>query len=121
MATFDYAGLRDTVDALLAEFGQDCQVRRAGAPVTVDPVNGTVTGGAAQVFPVIGVVVDYEEKMVDGKTIMRGDRQAYVQASVQPVRGDTFVEANGVQWAVVDVNPVNPAGLAVVNALQLRR
>ena len=47
MATFDYAGLRDTVDALLAEFGQDCQVRRAGAPVTVDPVNGTVTGGAA--------------------------------------------------------------------------
>ena len=49
MATFDYAGLRDTVDALLAEFGQDCQVRRTGAPVTVDPVNGTVTGGAAQV------------------------------------------------------------------------
>ena len=121
MATFNYAGLRDTVDALLAEFGQDCQVRRAGAPVTVDPVNGTVTGGAAQVFPVVGVVVDYEEKMVDGETIMRGDRQAYVQASVQPVRGDTFVEANGTAWAVVDFDSVDPSGTPVVFSLQLRR
>jgi len=121
MATFDYAGLKDTVDALLAEFGQDCELRRAGAPVTVDPVNGTVTGGAPQVFEVIGVVVDYEEKLVDGETIMRGDRQAYVQASVQPKQGDVFAEASGVTWAVVDVNSVNPAGTAVVHALQLRR
>ena len=121
MATFDYAGLKDTVDALLTEFGQDCELRRAGAPVTVDPVNGTVTGGAPQVFEVIGVVVDYEEKLVDGETIMRGDRQAYIQANQEPKQADTFAEANGVVWAIVDVNPVNPAGLAVVYALQLRR
>lgn len=121
MATFDYAGLRVTVDALLAEFGQSCEVRRVGTPVTIDQVDGTVTGGTTQVFPVIGVVVDYEEKMVDGEVIVRGDRQAYVQASVQPKQGDTFAEASGATWAIVNVNSVNPAGTAVVHALQLRR
>lgn len=121
MTPFDYAGLKGSVDELLAEFGQSCQVRRIGAPVTIDPVNETVTGAALQVFPVVGVVVDYEEKLVDGETIMRGDRQAYVQASVQPARGDLFVDAGGTQWAIVDVRAINPAGLAVVSILQLRR
>jgi len=119
--SFDYAALKLEVDAILAEFGQDCQLRRGSGAPTVDPVAGTVTSGAAQVFPVVGVVVDYSEKLVDGETIKRGDRLVYIQATERPRVGDTFVEASGVQWHVVDFDAVDPAGVAVVFSLQVRR
>ncbi len=121
MATFDYVGLKADVDALLAEFGQDCILRRVGGPVTVDPVEGTVTGGGNQDFPVVGVITDYTDKQIDGEVILRGDRIVYIQATERPMRGDTFVEANGTTWAVVDFDSVDPAGTPVVFSLQLRR
>lgn len=122
MATFDYVGLKADVDALLAEFGQACELRRKGGPVSVDPVAGTVTGGSAdQVFPVVGVVTDYNDRLIDGEVIMRGDRIVYIQATERPQRGDTFVEADGKTWAVVDYDAVDPAGTPVVFSLQLRR
>ncbi|URA07139.1 virion structural protein [Xanthomonas phage Mallos] len=119
MATFDYAGLKLEVDELLAEFGTDCQIKRE-LPGTVDPVTGVPSGGNEQVTNVLGVLVSYEEKLVDGETIMRGDRQALVQATVEPLFGDTFVELGG-SWSVVNVQAVNPAGVALVYILQVRR
>jgi hypothetical protein len=119
MATFDYAGLKVDVDELLAEFGDTCQLKR-DTPGTVDPVTGEPSGGATVTTDVLGVVVDYEEKLVDGETIMRGDRQALVQATVEPLFGDTFIE-HGVIWSVVNVEAVKPAHLAVLYTLQLRR
>ncbi|URA07001.1 virion structural protein [Xanthomonas phage Elanor] len=121
MASFDYASLKADVDELLAEFGQDCMLRRLGAPVVVDPVEGTVTGGAPLEFPVIGVVTDYADKLVDGETIRRGDRLVYIQATERPQIGDVFVEANGTTWSVVDYDAVDPAGTPVLFSLQLRR
>jgi len=119
MATFDYAGLKLDVDELLAEFGTDCQITRS-VPGTVDTVTGTPSGGGEQVTNALGVLVSYEEKLVDGATIMRGDRQAIVQAVIEPEFGDTFVELGG-SWSVVNVQAVNPAGLALVYILQVRR
>lgn len=121
MATFDYVGLKDEVDALLAEFGQDCILRRTSGPVIVDPVNGTVTGSGCTELTVVGVITDYEDKMIDGEAILRGDRLMYIQATMRPQRGDTVLEANGTEWAVVDFGSVDPAGTPVVFSLQLRR
>lgn len=125
---FDYAALRAEVDPILAEFGQACELRRGSGSPVVDPVSGTVTPGAPQVFQVVGVVVDYNDKLVDyndklvdGETIKRGDRLVYVQAVERPRVGDTFVEANGTQWTVVDFDAVDPAGVAVLFSLQVRR
>lgn len=117
---FDYVALRAEVDPILAEFGRACELRR-GAASAVDPVSGTVTPGTPQVFHVVGVVVDYNDKLVDGETIKRGDRLVYVQAVERPKIGDTFVEANGTQWSVVDFDAVDPAGIAVLFSLQVRR
>lgn len=118
---FDYAALRAEVDPILAEFGQPCELRRGSGTSTVDPVSGTVTPGAPLVFNVVGVVVDYNDKLVDGETIKRGDRLVYIQAVERPKVGDTFVEANGTQWSVVDFDAVGPAGVAVLFSLQVRR
>lgn len=118
---FDYAALRAEVDQILAEFGRACELRRGSGSPVVDPVSGTVTPGAPQVFQVVGVVVDYNDKLVDGETIKRGDRLVYVQAVERPRVGDTFVEANGTQWSVVDFDAVDPAGVAVLFSLQVRR
>lgn len=119
MATFDYAGLKEDVDQLLAEFGDTCQIVKTTNPV-VDPVTGEPSGGGTTSTDVLGVLVSYEEKLVDGETIMRGDRQAIVQAEVEPVFGDVFVELGG-SWSVVNVEAVKPASLAVVYILQVRR
>lgn len=119
MATFDYAGLKDDVDVILAEFGDTCQLKR-DTPGTVDPVTGLPASGSEEVTDVIGVVVSYEEKLVDGSTIMRGDRQAIIQAVKEPVFGDTFIEGSGA-WKVVNVEFVKPAGVALIYILQLRR
>lgn len=121
MATFDYVALKADVDAILAEFGQGCALRRTGAPVVVDPVEGTVSGAAPVEYDVIGVIVDYEDKVVDGNTILRGDRLVYIEATTRPQAGDVFVEANGTEWSVVDYDSVDPAGTPVVFALQVRR
>ncbi|USN14405.1 hypothetical protein DONNERLITTCHEN_00040 [Janthinobacterium phage vB_JliS-Donnerlittchen] len=121
MATFDYAALKANVDELLAEFGQQCLLRRKQSPVTVDPVAGTVTGSGAQQFDVLGVVTDYSERVVDEQTIKRGDRLVYIQATERPAIGDTFVEASGKVWAVVDFDAVDPAGTALLYSLQVRR
>ena len=120
MATFDYAGLKAEVDALLVEFGQDCIIRRQSA-ATVDPVTGAVTPGATTNIPVVGCITDYADKLIDGTNIKRGDRLVYIQAVTPPKQGDLFIEANGTQWAMVDFDAVDPAGLALVYALQLRR
>ena len=120
MATFDYAGLKEEVDAILAEFGQDCIIHRATAPV-VDPVSGEVTPGGSQDIPVIGVITDYADKLIDGTNIKRGDRLVYIRAVTEPKQGDVFILASGQQWAMVDFDAVDPAGLALVYALQLRR
>ncbi|UGL62839.1 virion structural protein [Xanthomonas phage MET13-T1] len=122
MATFDYQGMKDDVDALLAEFGQSCRLRRPGGPVVVDPVDGTVTPGSGPTdFPVVGVITDYSDKQVDGENIRRGDRLVYIQAVERPKQGDVFLEESGTQWAIVDFDSVDPAGLALLFALQLRR
>ncbi|ATS92243.1 head closure Hc1 [Xanthomonas phage Bosa] len=122
MATFDYADLKTEVDELLAEFGQSCILRRPGGPVVVDPVEGTVTPGSGPVdFPVLGVITDYSDRQIDGDNIRRGDRLMYIQGNERPEQGDVFLEANGTQWAIIDFDSVDPAGLALVFALQLRR
>lgn len=119
MATFDYAGLKVDVDGLLAEFGDTLQLVKETA-ATVDPVTGEPSGGGSVSTDVLGVLVDYEDKVVDGETIMRGDRQALVQATVEPAFGDTLVE-HGVTWSVVNVESIKPASLALVYILQVRR
>lgn len=119
MATFDYQALKDEVEPLLEEFGDLCQLSR-DVPGTVDPVSGIPSGDATEVTDVHAVVVDYEAKLVDGVTIMRYDRMAIVQAVVEPVFGDQFIE-HGVTWAVVHVQAVKPASLAIIYILQIRR
>jgi hypothetical protein len=120
MATFDYAGLKVDVDELLEEFGTTHRLISSTAVVS-DPVNGTVVPGGTTTTDVLAVIVDYEDKLVDGTTIRRGDRQALVQAVVEPKQGDTFREPGGRVWSVEDVDAVNPAGLALLYTLQLRR
>lgn len=119
--SFDYAGLRDDVDALLAEFGVTCQLVLPSGPVVVDPVEGTVDGGAPASHDVLGLTADYDVRLVDGETVRRGDRLAYVQAKVEPVIGATFVDPAGVSWSVVDFNSISPTGVALIYSLQLRR
>lgn len=121
MAAFDYQGLRGEVRAILAEFGATCTVSQTPAPV-VDAVAGTVSG-APVVTQLLAAVVAYDEKMVDGSTVRRGDRQAVCEApeGVELTRGGTLTDRQGRVWNVVDCEAVDPADVTVVYILQLRR
>ncbi len=116
----DYKALRQDVTRILKDFGQPLRLVRSKNPVA-NPVAGTVSDSGDVTYSIVGVITNYDARVIDGDLIRSEDKEAYVQAFVEPQAGDTLVEATGREWAVVNFNSIEPAGISVLYTLQLRR
>lgn len=125
--TFNYAKTRGTAERLIARFGQVGAIRRetpgAGPPYSPGPP--TVVNHPAKL-----VVTSFTAREIDGTRIRADDLKVLVAAeglAVEPTTLDRVVEAqqvgspNGPSLAIVNVEPLSPAGMAVVFTLQCRR
>lgn len=118
---FDYDVAAATALRLLTNFGTDFTLTRTALAAGDDPFDpGTETDTA---YTVKGVLLDYDDRAMDGTIIRVGDRRAYIAASglaVTPRIGDALTAVSEV-YSVVNAKPLNPAGTAVVHELQVRR
>ncbi|WP_063582859.1 hypothetical protein [Achromobacter ruhlandii] len=130
MATFDYADMAATAQALLEEFGGPVTVRQVMTG-EYDPDLGQAPNTTVD-HDGIGALFDYTAQAAGvanmaGSVIETGDKQLYLApelatggAMPEPKPTD-LVLALGVTWRVVTVKTLAPAGLVLLYELQLRQ
>jgi hypothetical protein len=117
----------------LTKQGQSMTITRS-EPVNYDPVTGgSVSSDYTDEWTVYGITGNYSYKDMGstangaGSMIQAGDKKAIIQAftdeygdEVEPLPGDVLT-VMGVDWTVVSVTSLNPAGVNLMHSLQLRR
>jgi hypothetical protein len=118
MATFDYAEIQAVAHELIEEFGQEGTVKRITPP---DPVLGG--DGTETSYPATLVPMTYDQRYINGTTILTTDRQIYISSvglAVVPQVGD-IVSAGGVEYHVIANDTQNHDGIvSVVHIVQGR-
>ena len=119
---FDYAKTAATADRLIKRFGTGATLRRTlNDGAAYDPATGTVTVPTVVDTVCSAVVIDYDQKMIDGTLIRNGDKRVYmsVVGVALPLAADLFVW-QGVTYSVMAVKPLAPSGVNVFYELQAR-
>lgn len=115
-----YGGLRVTADRLLRDKGQ-AMTLNTNASGAYDPETGAAVTPAN--VACTGVILDYTAQEIDGTQIETRDRKIILSAvglPAPPDAGDT-ITVQGAIHAIIDVKPLEPAGLAVIYTLQVRK
>lgn len=113
-----YDGVQEVATELLTEFGSIGQLKVV-ATGAYNPATGSASTSTAAT-DVTACVFDYASHMIDGTRIVTGDKQAYLTAAVTPKPGDVLAW-QGVDYRVVTSKPLAPAGVLVLNELQIRK
>lgn len=115
-----YNEMAEVANELLEEFG---------APVTTtrksdgkrDPVTGeTIQEPSTQSLEANGVLLEYEQRMIDGTNIQHGDKLLMLDNGFEPQSTDILNHV-GKDWQVVHILPQQPATVAVAYTVQVRR
>lgn len=117
--TFDYASVAAVALETLTEYGQDV-TRRSYSAGTYDPATGLTTPTIADTTRK-GVLMDFGggQTLERGTLIQGGDKRLLVDATGAALPSDHWV-VGGVEYVVVSVGEVNPAGTAVLFDLHVR-
>lgn len=115
--------LASGVVEVLAEIGKSITLRKIN-PGTYDPATGGTTGASTADTTCRAVALNYSDKLVNGTTIIAGDRQCYISAAslgaVVPAVGDLVILADGT-FIVLDPGRVELQDTSVVWKCQIRR
>ena len=106
-----YARLQATAQRLISKYGQSGSVTRVSPPDPINGGDGSETTYAAKLVP-----MTYEQRYVDGTTILANDRQIYISSvglAVVPQVGDV-VTAGDVRFHVVAADTNNYDGVTNV-------
>lgn len=125
--SFDYSKPALTADRLLKRFGTLALLRR-GAVAVYDPNTGGPSASTSVDEPITACCFDYEEKVIDGSLIQRGDKQAFVSVFapatgdklLEPRAGDAFIWLNET-YTIVRHKELSPAGTNVLFEYQVRK
>jgi hypothetical protein len=114
---FNWARAQNTAERLITKFGYSDGkiIREINVGTKYDPVK------VPQEYDCKLVVLDYEDRKVDGKLILRSDKLIYVSAkdlAIQPSTNDKIFA--GKTYNIIDVKPLNPAGIPVFYEVQGR-
>jgi hypothetical protein len=114
-----YPGLQSTALRLLTTYGQALTLRKR-TPGAYDPATGAAAVTEADTS-VRGAVFDFPAGMVDGTSILRGDRQVILAGGGSvPDAGDLLLIGETAH-NVISVKATAPAGTVVIYELQVRR
>lgn len=115
--TFNYPATAATATRILTRFGAACTLKRTSQGA-YNPATGT-SAVTTTSLPTTAAVFAYPQKYVDGTLILEGDQQAFCAPGVVPKQGDALTW-QGVDYQVVMVKPVSPAGIPVLFEAQIR-
>lgn len=117
---FDYSELTETAKELLQEFGQNILFTRQG-----NSEYNNATGEAKsslEHFDGFGVIFPFGKGVtsVNGSLVESGDQEIYWYGTTAPQPGDNVAVA-GVDYKLVAVQAIEPAGVNVLYQIQVRR
>lgn len=117
---FDYAEIAANALETLTEFGRDV-TRRSYTAGTYDPATGLVTPTTADTTRK-GVMFDFGagQTLERGTLVQSGDKRLLLDATAAVAPQDHFI-IGGVEYVVVSVGEINPAGTRILYDLHLRR
>lgn len=119
--SFDYAEIARDAHEILQEFGAAGQITRKERSGVYDPAAGaypeiTVTQ------PCIAVVLPIDQKLVNGTTVLSTHEQAYLSAVGLDIPAPPqTLTWHGVNYTLVRVKNLAPAGVSVLVELIVRR
>lgn len=122
-----YQGLAATALKLITDKGQSVTWRRRTAGA-YDPATASATVSVVE-SQCQGLILDYKERNLSGvatdggSLVQRGDRKLLLAAQGMPgipQPEDTFVVGSDT-WSVVLVKSVDPAGVALIYEVQVRK
>jgi len=114
-----YIKLSETAAGLLLRFGKTITIVRYEGRFN-DPVTGVLTEGTRTEIATTGVVINYEDKDIDGVRIIEGDRLVVVDNSEIVSPSDRIV-FDGEEWRVIDNKQAKPANINIVSFIQVRK
>lgn len=117
-----YDRMSVTAAAQIADKGRDVKLVSTGADVW-NPATGTFTAGTPTEKTVKAVFVSFRLSDIDGELIRTDDKLCLIAASslsAQPTTSDKIKEGS-TEWAVVSVNTIQPADIALLYKIQVRR
>ena len=112
----------ESIAADLRADGQEMILSRV-TPGIVDPVTGTITDSVEQQWTVYGITTNYNSQTrlsSQGLDIQSGDKKAIIEATVEPLPGDTLTIMGRV-WRVIAADELSPQGEALLYTCQVRR
>ena len=123
MADYDYTRAAATSLKLLSKFGQAVILRKFGQAAYV---NGAVTPTHTD-STIKGAVFDYlrmnfGETLQNGTLVSGADRNLFLAANIaRPEIDDHIFLADGSEWNIVEIKPLNPAGVSVIYDCRIRQ
>lgn len=127
----DYTLDRADAADMLAEFGQAVTLTRI-TPGTYDPATGTSTpttstqAGKGVILP-LGTMMR-RAMMANGDNIIEGDQELFLSALTAtngvltvPHVNDTVTDSAGAVWTITAIDPLSPAGVAILFDCIVRR
>lgn len=122
-----YERLRDSkAGPMFRKYGMSVTLRRT-TQGAYNPSTGGMGAGTAVDYTCLVVVTEYNDFVVDGTLVKRGDKRLLVAAKgldITPSVGDVFLLNDG-QWKVPDstgaVKTLAPAGVAIMYEVQIRQ
>lgn len=121
--SFDYSEVAADALETLTEFGRSI-TRRAYSAGAYDPATGTTANTTADTTR-LGALFDYTDQgrsgqqYVRGTLVEKGDKQLLMDATGPATLSDHYI-VGSVEYTVVSVGEVNPAGTPVIYDLHLR-
>lgn len=111
MANPLYARMQATAKRLIEKYGQTGTLKRLTPPDPVLGGSGSETSYTAKLVP-----MTYDQRYINGTTILTTDRQLYISSvglAVVPRVGDIAI-AGGVEYQVINADPNNYDGVTNV-------
>lgn len=115
-----YSGLAATAAKLLAEKGQTISFSRQTGG-SFDPALGAESGASTTTFTGNGAAFGYNNAEIDGTVVQRGDVRLIVESTATVPEQDDECTVDSVVYRVMAVEPISPAGITVINKVQLRK
>lgn len=116
--------MQDDIAELLddADIGRDIRIVRS-TPGAYSAADGSTATATTATWSTRGLFLNYEDKLIDGTMIRRGDRKCFVKlkdSSYSP-KVDDAVTAGSDKYAVLDFETIELGGTSIIFILHVRR
>lgn len=119
MSAAFYNRMASVATRLLTKFGATVTVSRTTGE-TYDEIAETMSGGSVTTYSPKGLLVEYDDSLIDGTRIQKGDKMAILDNTVKPA-SDDLLTVDEEQWNVVRWKTIKPSTVAVVYFVQVRK